>query len=228
MRSLSQNLKTRRGAHLSIFVFVLSADKNCVANVRKQTATMSEQPAAAATSATVTTTKSPPLQNEDGGGAAGADASQEQQQQPSEVVIAAPDDWHLHLRDGERLSSLLQIPLQCKRAIVMPNLKPPVVNTELALAYRERILENLPKQQQGFAFEPLMTLYLTDQTTPEEIVKAKASGAVVACKLYPAGATTNSDSGVTDITNIYPTLHQMAKSGILLLVHGEVSSCRVQ
>ena len=140
----------------------------------------------------------------------------------NELTIVAPDDWHLHLRDGERLQSLLQIPLQCRRAIIMPNLKPPVTTTDAALAYRERIVASLPE---GSLFEPLMTLYLTDQTTPEEIVKAKASGVVVACKLYPAGATTNSDSGVTDIRKIYPTLAQMAKSGILLLVHGEVGGC---
>jgi dihydroorotase len=135
------------------------------------------------------------------------------------LEMVAPDDWHLHLRDGDQLASLLRIPLQCRRAIIMPNLKPPVTTTEAALEYRERILGSLPE---GVAFEPLMTLYLTDQTTPEEIVKAKASGKVVACKLYPAGATTNSDSGVTDIKKIYPTLRQMAESGILLLVHGEV------
>jgi len=140
-------------------------------------------------------------------------------QQTTELNIVAPDDWHLHLRDGDRLKSLLQIPLQCKRAIIMPNLRPPVTTTAMALDYKKRIVDNLPSDSN---FQPLMTLYLTDQTTPEEIVKAKASGAVFACKLYPAGATTNSDSGVTDIKKIYPTLEQMAKSGILLLVHGEV------
>jgi dihydroorotase len=109
---------------------------------------------------------------------------------------------------------------QFGRAIIMPNLKPPVTTAELALAYKSRILAAVPK---GVTFEPLMTLYLTDNLPPEEIVKAKAAG-VVACKLYPAGATTNSDAGVTDLKKIYPTLEAMQKVGMLLLVHGEVTS----
>ncbi len=151
--------------------------------------------------------------------AAAAEPTPKPEPAVDELFMRAPDDWHLHLRDGAQLESLLRIPLQCRRAIIMPNLRPPVVTTELAVAYRERIFRSLPE---GSRFEPLMTLYLTDQTTPEEIVRAKESGVVVACKLYPAGATTNSDSGVTDVRKIYPTLHQMAESGILLLVHGEV------
>jgi dihydroorotase len=109
---------------------------------------------------------------------------------------------------------------QFGRAIIMPNLKPPVTTAELALAYKSRIMAAVP---QGVAFEPLMTLYLTDNLPPAEIVKAKAAG-VVACKLYPAGATTNSDAGVTDLKKIYPTLEAMQKVGMLLLVHGEVTS----
>jgi len=137
------------------------------------------------------------------------------------LTLTRPDDWHLHVRDGAALHTVVpHTAAQFGRAIIMPNLKPPVTTAELALAYKARILAAVPK---GVQFEPLMTLYLTDNLPPEEIVKAKAAG-VVACKLYPAGATTNSDAGVTDLQKIYPTLEAMQKVGMLLLVHGEVTS----
>ncbi|WP_120971548.1 dihydroorotase [Comamonas sp. lk] len=137
------------------------------------------------------------------------------------LTITRPDDWHLHVRDGEAMRSVVpHTAAQFARAIIMPNLKPPVTTAEQALEYKERILAAVP---QGMSFEPLMTLYLTDNLPPEEIVRAKAAG-VVACKLYPAGATTNSDHGVTDLRKIYPTLAAMQREGLLLLVHGEVTS----
>ena len=137
------------------------------------------------------------------------------------LTITRPDDWHLHVRDGAALSAVLpDTARQFARAIIMPNLKPPVTTVELARAYRERILAALPA---GVAFEPLMTLYLTDNLPPEEIVAAKASGFIHALKLYPAGATTNSDAGVTDIRRCYPTLEAMQREGLPLLVHGEVT-----
>lgn len=136
------------------------------------------------------------------------------------LTITRPDDWHLHLRDGAALAAVLPFTArQFGRAIVMPNLKPPVTTAAQAAAYRARILGALPA---GLAFEPLMTLYLTDNTPPAEIARAKAAG-VVALKLYPAGATTNSDAGVTDIRKTYPTLEAMQREGLLLLVHGEVT-----
>jgi dihydroorotase len=136
------------------------------------------------------------------------------------LTLTRPDDWHLHLRDGDALRTLVpHTAAQFARAIVMPNLRPPVTTTAQALAYRDRILAAVP---QGVAFEPLMTLYLTDQLSPDEIVRARAAG-VVAAKLYPAGATTNSDSGVTALSKIYPTLEAMQRCGMLLLVHGEVT-----
>ena len=139
----------------------------------------------------------------------------------STLTLTRPDDWHLHVRDGAALHTVVpHTAAQFGRAIIMPNLKPPVTTAEMALAYKARILAAVP---QGVQFEPLMTLYLTDNLPPEEIVKAKAAG-VVACKLYPAGATTNSDAGVTDLKKIYPTLEAMQKVGMLLLVHGEVTS----
>jgi len=138
------------------------------------------------------------------------------------ITITQPDDWHLHLRDGALMASVLpDTARQFSRAIIMPNLRPPVTSTEQALAYRSRILAALPEVMN---FEPLMTLYLTDQTTAEEIKKAKASGFVHAVKLYPAGATTNSDAGVTDIRKTYPALEAMQACGMPLLVHGEVTS----
>lgn len=136
------------------------------------------------------------------------------------LTLTRPDDWHLHLRDGAAMAAVLpHTARQFARAIVMPNLRPPVTTTALAVAYRERILAALPA---GADFTPLMTLYLTDTLAPQEIVRARAAG-IVAVKLYPAGATTNSDSGVTDIRKVYPTLEAMQREGLLLLVHGEVT-----
>jgi dihydroorotase len=137
------------------------------------------------------------------------------------LTLRRPDDWHLHLRDGAALQSVVShTAAQFARAIVMPNLKPPVTTTAMATAYRDRILAALPA---GAAFEPLMTLYLTDRTDPAEMAVAKASGMVHGCKLYPAGATTNSDAGVTDIRRIDAVLEAMAAAGLPLLVHGEVT-----
>ena len=137
------------------------------------------------------------------------------------LTITRPDDWHLHVRDGEALHTVVpHTAAQFGRAIIMPNLRPPVTTAEQAVAYKQRILAAVPD---GMAFEPLMTLYLTDNLPPEEIVRAKAAG-VVAAKLYPAGATTNSDAGVTDLRKTYKTLEAMQKAGMLLLVHGEVTS----
>jgi dihydroorotase len=139
----------------------------------------------------------------------------------SSITITRPDDWHLHLRDGNTMASVLpHTACQFARAIVMPNLKPPITTTEQAIAYRERILAALPA---GMQFEPLMVLYLTNNTPPEEIQRAKASGVVHAVKLYPAGATTNSDAGVTDLAKCYKTLETMQKLGMPFLVHGEVT-----
>ena len=136
------------------------------------------------------------------------------------LTLTRPDDWHLHLRDGAALGHVLpHTARQFARAIVMPNLRPPVTTTALALAYRQRIQAAVPA---GCDFTPLMTLYLTDRLPTDEIRRAKEA-AVVACKLYPAGATTNSDAGVTDIRNTYPTLEAMQREGLLLLVHGEVT-----
>jgi dihydroorotase len=139
-----------------------------------------------------------------------------------ELTLTRPDDWHLHLRDDALMASVLpDTARQFARAIVMPNLRPPVTTTEQAQAYRARILAALPA---GMSFEPLMTLYLTDNTGAEEIRKAKASGIVHAVKLYPAGATTNSDAGVTDLRKTYAALEAMQECGMPLLVHGEVTS----
>ncbi|MBQ0935380.1 dihydroorotase [Ideonella paludis] len=139
---------------------------------------------------------------------------------PTSLTFTRPDDWHLHLRDGAALAAVLPgTARQFGRAIVMPNLRPPVTTTAQAMDYKARILAALPA---GLGFEPLMTLYLTDNTPPEEIARAKAAG-VVALKLYPAGATTNSDAGVTDIRKTYKTLEAMQREGVLLLVHGEVT-----
>ncbi|WP_354679559.1 dihydroorotase [Cupriavidus plantarum] len=137
------------------------------------------------------------------------------------LTITRPDDWHLHLRDGAALAAVLpDTARQFARAIIMPNLKPPVTTVEQARGYRERILAALPA---GMSFEPLMTLYLTDNLPPEEIKAARASGFVHAVKLYPAGATTNSDAGVTDIRRCAKTLEAMEREGLPLLVHGEVT-----
>jgi dihydroorotase len=138
-----------------------------------------------------------------------------------EITITRPDDWHLHVRDGEPLATVVpHTAAQFGRAIIMPNLKPPVTTAQQALDYKRRILAAVPA---GVAFEPLMTLYLTDNLPPDEIQRAKDAG-VVAAKLYPAGATTNSDAGVTDLRKTYKTLEAMQCEGLLLLVHGEVTS----
>ena len=137
------------------------------------------------------------------------------------ITITRPDDWHLHLRDGAHLRAVLpDTARRFARAIVMPNLKPPVTTVKLALEYRDRILAALPV---GARFEPLMTLYLTDGTPSGEIAAARASGTVHAVKYYPAGATTHSDAGVTDIAKCSPALEAMEKHGLPLLVHGEVT-----
>ena len=135
--------------------------------------------------------------------------------------LTRPDDWHLHVRDGEALQTVLpHSARQFGRAIIMPNLKPPVTTAAQALAYRARIRAAVPADTR---FEPLMTLYLTDNLSPDEIARARGAG-VVAVKLYPAGATTNSDAGVTDVRKTYPTLEAMQRAGLLLLVHGEVTA----
>ncbi|MBV8659932.1 MAG: dihydroorotase [Burkholderiales bacterium] len=137
------------------------------------------------------------------------------------ITLIRPDDWHLHLRDGDALKAVVpDTARRFGRAIVMPNLKPPVRTVTEAAAYRERVLAAVPA---GMTFEPLMTLYLTDTTPPDEIARVKESGFVKALKLYPAGATTNSDAGVTDISRVLPTLQAMAELGVPLLVHGEVT-----
>ncbi len=137
------------------------------------------------------------------------------------ITLTTPDDWHLHVRDGDVLREVVPFTArQFRRAIIMPNLTPPVTTTEHAIAYRERILAALPAETD---FEPLMTLYLTDNTPPEEISLAKASGQVFGVKLYPAGATTNSESGVTDIKLCNETLAVMEREGMPLLIHGEVT-----
>ena len=136
------------------------------------------------------------------------------------LTITRPDDWHIHFRDGAAMQSVLPDTARVfGRAIAMPNLKPPVTTTLLADEYRARLLAAVPA---GVVFEPLMTLYLTDNTTPDEIRRAKASGFVHAVKYYPAGATTNSDSGVTDLVRAYPAIAAMEEVGMPLLLHGEV------
>jgi dihydroorotase len=143
----------------------------------------------------------------------------------NQLTLKRPDDWHLHLRDGAAMASVLADTARCfGRAIVMPNLKPAVRTTQQALHYRERILAALPE---GAAFEPLMTLYLTDNTPPEEIARAKLSGRVFGVKLYPAGATTNYAEGVTRLSRCFHTLEKMAQMGLPLLVHGESTDPQV-
>jgi dihydroorotase len=138
-----------------------------------------------------------------------------------QLTITRPDDWHLHVRDGDALTTVVpHTAAQFGRAIIMPNLRPPVTTAAQALAYKARIQAAVPA---GVSFEPLMTLYLTDNLPADEIRRAKDAG-VVAAKLYPAGATTNSDAGVTDLRKTYATLDAMQKAGMLLLVHGEVTS----
>ena len=143
---------------------------------------------------------------------------------PDQITITRPDDWHLHLRDGAALAAVLpHSARQFARAIVMPNLRPPVVRVEEALAYRQRIVDALPA---GARFEPLMTLYLTDATPPAEMKRAREAG-VLAIKLYPAGATTNSDAGVTDLKCVSAVLEAAEREGVVLLVHGEVTDPEV-
>jgi dihydroorotase len=137
-----------------------------------------------------------------------------------QIILTRPDDWHVHLRDGAALAGVVRhTAARFARAIVMPNLKPPIVTTEQARAYRERIVAALPRDR---SFEPLMTLYLTDNTPSAEIRRAKRSGFIHAIKYYPAGATTHSEYGVTDLRTVYPVLGAMEEHGIPLLVHGEV------
>jgi dihydroorotase len=139
--------------------------------------------------------------------------------------LRRPDDWHLHLRDGAQLAAVLPFTAaRFARALVMPNLKPPMTTTAALADYRRRILAALPP---GMSFEPLMTLYLTDSTPPSEIAAARASGFVVGAKLYPAGATTHSDAGVTSVDNVWATLEAMAEQGLVLQVHGEVTDAEV-
>ncbi len=141
-----------------------------------------------------------------------------------QFTITRPDDWHLHVRDGDVLATVVpHTAAQFARAIIMPNLRPPITTAHQAIAYRERILAAVPV---GVRFEPLMTLYLTDNLAPEEVVRARDAG-VVALKFYPAGATTNSDAGVTDIRRTYRTLETMQRLGLPLLLHGEVTSPEV-
>ena len=144
---------------------------------------------------------------------------------PPSIVITRPDDWHLHVRDGDALNAVVpDTARQFARAIIMPNLKPPVRTALEAGWYRDRILAALPANT---AFEPLMTLYLTDNTDPDEIKRAKASGFVYAVKYYPAGATTNSDSGVTDIRKCDAVFAAMQEAGMPLLLHGEVTDSEI-
>jgi dihydroorotase len=139
----------------------------------------------------------------------------------TKLKLARPDDWHLHLRQGKVMSSVVGMTAkQMGRAIVMPNLSPPVRNAQEAVSYRNEIVCSLPK---GASFNPLMTLYLTDKTTKQNIIEASNNEHVYAVKLYPAGATTNSESGVTNILGVYPVIEQMQKEGVPLLVHGEVT-----
>lgn len=143
----------------------------------------------------------------------------------SQLTLLRPDDWHLHVRDGAQLASVVPFTArQFARAVIMPNLKPPVTTVAAAAAYRERILQAVPAQHR---FEPLMTLYLTDTTSPKEMHAAKASGFIVGAKLYPSGATTNSAAGVTAIEKIFPVLEAMQEAGLVFQVHGEVTDHNV-
>jgi dihydroorotase len=141
------------------------------------------------------------------------------------ITINLPDDFHHHCRDGNKTAAVLKHAAQrFGRCLFMPNLKPPVVNTEMALQYRQHILDSLPPNS---TLEPLMTLYLTDKTSPEEIRKAHATGHIVACKYYPAGATTNSDAGVSNVENTYPALEAMVDVGMVLCIHSEVTDADI-
>ena len=142
-----------------------------------------------------------------------------------ELTIIQPDDWHVHFRDGQALAHTVAHTARVfARAIAMPNLVPPVLTAQQALAYQQRMLQHVPP---GSSFEPLMVLYLTDETSRQDIVEAKASKHVVAVKLYPAGATTNSAQGVTNIEKVYPVLETMSEVGLPLLVHGEVTAAHI-
>ncbi len=144
------------------------------------------------------------------------------------LSLTQPDDFHLHLRDGAEMRSvLMDTARQFARAIIMPNLKPPVVTTEQALAYRQRILSTLEQYGENDGFQPLMTLYLTDNTEPDEIKRAKESNEIYALKYYPAGATTNSENGVTDIKNVYDVFEVMIETALPLLIHGEVTDTEI-
>jgi dihydroorotase len=144
---------------------------------------------------------------------------------PDTITLRRPDDWHIHFRDGSHLAAVLPFTArQFGRALAMPNLKPPMTTTAALAAYRARILSAVPP---GVAFEPMMTLYLTDATSPAEIAAARESGFVVGAKLYPAGATTHSDAGVTSIDKVWPALEAMAEHGLVLQVHGEVTESEV-
>lgn len=139
------------------------------------------------------------------------------------ITIRLPDDFHHHVRDGVKTAAVLKhAARRFGRCMLMPNLVPPVVSTEQALKYRQHVLDSLPKDALD-SFKPLMTLYLTDKTSPEEIKKAHATGHVVAAKYYPAGATTNSDFGVTDVKNVYPAFRAMEEVGMMLCIHSEVT-----
>ncbi|MCC6218837.1 MAG: dihydroorotase, partial [Aquabacterium sp.] len=143
---------------------------------------------------------------------------------PQTLTLLRPDDWHLHVRDGDAMAAVVPATArQFGRAIVMPNLRPPVTTAEQAIAYRDRIRAAVPA---GLSFEPLMVLYLTDNTPADEVARAKAMGAV-AFKLYPAGATTNSDAGVTDLRKTYKALEAMQREGLVFCVHGEVTDSEI-
>jgi len=146
---------------------------------------------------------------------------------PDTLTLTCPDDWHLHLRDGAALAAVLpHTARQFARAVVMPNLRPPLTTVEQAAAYRQRILDARPTEGPGAAFEPLMTLYLTDRTSADDVKRAREQG-IVGFKLYPAGATTNSDAGVTELKRVHATLEAMQREGVLLLLHGEVTDAEV-
>jgi len=141
-----------------------------------------------------------------------------------EITLTTPDDWHLHFRDGDMLNETVPATARCfQRAIVMPNLVPPVTSSDMAIAYRQRIMASVPK---GSRFEPLMVLFLTQNTTVDDIIAAKRAG-IVAAKLYPAGATTNSDAAVSRLDALFPVFTAMAEAGLLLLIHGEVTDAEI-
>jgi len=151
-------------------------------------------------------------------------ANVDEQDRVDRITLPFPDDFHHHLRNGDSVPAILPHVMQhFGRVLCMPNLKPPVTTTERALVYYDEIMGCLPKDQYRDTFKPLMTLYLTDNTTPEEIKKAHATGKIVACKYYPAGASTNSEFGVTDAKKTYPALKAMEECGMLLLIHSEVA-----